>query len=68
VRAGNGRDRVFGRLGRDALYGGGGNDTMNSHDGYEDDVNCGPGTDTAYVDGSDRVNEDCENVFVVRGQ
>ncbi len=68
VRAGNGRDRVFGRLGRDALYGGGGNDTMNSHDGYKDDVNCGPGTDTANVDRRDRVNEDCENVFVAGGQ
>ncbi len=68
VRAGNGRDRVFGRLGRDALYGGGGNDTMNAHDGYEDDVNCGPGTDTGYVDRRDRVNEDCENVFVAGGQ
>jgi hypothetical protein len=63
VRAGNGRDRVFGGRGRDVLYGGGGNDTMNARDGYEDDVNCGLGTDTAYVDKLDRVNEDCENVF-----
>ena len=63
VRAGNGRDRVFGGRGRDALYGGGGNDTMNAQDGYKDNVNCGLGTDTAYVDKLDRVNEDCENVF-----
>ncbi|MBA2781433.1 MAG: hypothetical protein H0T74_00705 [Rubrobacteraceae bacterium] len=67
VRAGNGRDRVFGGRGRDALYGGGGNDTMNARDGYEDNVNCGLGIDTAYVDKLDRVNEDCENVFVGGG-
>jgi hypothetical protein len=63
VRAGNGRDRVFGGRGEDRLYGGGGNDTMNAQDGYKDNVNCGLGTDTAYVDKRDRVNEDCENVF-----
>jgi len=67
VRAGNGRDRVFGGRGKDALYGGGGNDTMNAQDGYKDNVNCGLGTDTAYVDRRDRVNEDCENVFVSGG-
>ena len=67
VRAGNGRDRVFGGRGQDQLYGGGGNDTMNAQDGYKDDVNCGLGTDTAYVDRLDRVNEDCENVLVAGG-
>ena len=67
VRAGNGRDRVFGGRGRDALYGGGGNDTMNAQDGYKDNVNCGLGTDTAYVDKLDRVNVDCENVFGAGG-
>src|SRR5215216_1377498 len=65
-RAGNGRDRVFGGRGQDQLYGGG-NDTMNAQYGYKDDVNCGLGTDTAYVDRLDRVNEDCENVFVAGG-
>jgi hypothetical protein len=68
VRAGNGRDRVFGGRGRDQLYGGGGNDTMNTRDGYKDNVNCGLGTDTAYVDRRDRVNEDCEDVFVSGSQ
>jgi hypothetical protein len=67
VRAGNGRDLVFGGRGKDSLYGGGGNDTMNARDGYKDNVNCGLGTDTAYVDRRDRVNEDCENVFVAGG-
>ena len=67
VRAGNGRDRVFSGRGRDTLYGGGGNDTMNSQDGYEDGINCGIGTDTAYVDRLDRVNDDCEHVFGAGG-
>ena len=68
VRAGNGRDRVFGGRGEDQLYGGSGNDTMNAQDGYKDNVNCGLGTDTAYVDKRDLVNEDCENVFGAGGQ
>jgi RTX calcium-binding nonapeptide repeat (4 copies) len=63
VRANNGRDRVFGGRGEDQLYGGGGNDTMNARDAYKDNVNCSLGTDTAYVDRRDRVNEDCENVL-----
>src|SRR5215217_4823392 len=68
VRANNGRDRVFGGRGEDELYGGGGNDTMNAKDSYKDNVNCGLGTDTAYVDRRDHVNKDCENVFVSGAQ
>jgi hypothetical protein len=68
VRAGKGRDRVFGGRGEDQLYGGGGNDTMNTKDAYKDNVNCGLGTDTAYVNRHDRVNEDCEKVIVSGGQ
>jgi hypothetical protein len=68
VRAGKGRDLVFGGRGEDQLYGDRGNDTMNATDAYKDNVNCGPGTDTAYVHRRDRVNEDCENVFVSGGQ
>ena len=64
VHAGKGNDRVFGGRGEDRLFGDRGNDTMNARDGYEDKVNCGPGTDTAYVDELDRVNEDCENVIL----
>jgi hypothetical protein len=64
VRAGNGRDHVFGGQRSDKLYGGGGNDVMSAADGYKDYVNCGWGTDNAYVDKRDRVNRDCENVFV----
>ena len=64
VRAGNGRDLVDGGRNRDQLYGGGGNDTMSAQDGYKDNVNCGRGIDNAYVDKIDRVNRDCDNVFV----
>ena len=59
---------MFGGRGEDQLYGGSGNDTMNAQDGYKDNVNCGLGTDTAYVDKRDLVNEDCENVFGAGGQ
>src|SRR5215208_715812 len=62
VRAGTGSDRVFGGQGSDELGGGGGHDTISAQDGYKDDVNCGLGIDTAYVDKIDRVNKDCENV------
>src|SRR5215211_1361750 len=60
-------DELHGDRGKDELYGGGSNDTMNARDAYKDNVNCGLGTDTAYVDRLDRVNEDCENVFVAGG-
>jgi WD40 repeat protein/hemolysin type calcium-binding protein len=63
VRAGNSRDRVFGGRDRDRLYGGGGNDRLSAADGHRDAVNCGLGTDKAYVDERDRVNRDCEKVF-----
>src|SRR5215211_5000298 len=60
-------DELHGDRGKDELYGGGSNDTMNARDAYKDNVNCGLGTDTAYVDRRDLVNEDCENVFVAGG-
>jgi hypothetical protein len=63
VSCGNGNDRIDGGFGEDDLFGGPGNDKILAADGQEDRVNCGTGTDTAYVDGLDRVNEDCENVF-----
>src|SRR5215210_6696932 len=49
----------------DKLYGGNGNDTISAVDelnGWADYIDCGDGTDTAYVDELDVV-ENCENVF-----
>jgi hypothetical protein len=68
VRARDGNDRIDGGFGSDELFGGGHNDTISAADGYTDNVNCGRGIDTAYVDRVDRVNKDCENVFVAGGQ
>ncbi len=50
--AGNGgRDFVIGNAGIDTLIGGGGNDDVDARDGsFFDKVDCGTGTDTAYVD------------------
>jgi hypothetical protein len=47
----------------DALLGGSANDTIKAADGYEDTVDCGPGTsDTAYIDVTLDTSENCENV------
>jgi len=54
-----GADRIRGGNGRDKQYGGRGKDTIFSEGGYRDLINCGTGTDTAYVDPKDRV-VDCE--------
>ena len=67
VSCGNGNDRMDGGFGEDDLFGGPGNDKILAADGRVDRVNCGLGTDTAYVDRLDRVNDDCENVFVTGG-
>jgi hypothetical protein len=67
ISCGNGNDRIDGGFGEDDLFGRRGNDKISAADGRADQVNCGTGTDTAFVDGLDRVNEDCENVFVAGG-
>jgi Ca2+-binding RTX toxin-like protein len=59
----------FGPVGEaeDIIFAGAGNDTIYAQDGAEDDIDCGPGVDTAYVDNQDEPGEldDCENVFVL---
>ena len=50
-----GNDRIRGGNGRDRQYGGRGNDIIYSEGQYRDLVNCGKGTDTAYVDPKDEV-------------
>jgi Ca2+-binding RTX toxin-like protein len=64
VRCGSGNDRIDGGFGEDELFGRAGDDTISAADGQEDQVNCGAGDDTAYVDQLDVVDPNCENVFV----
>src|SRR5829696_5505046 len=61
------KDTLRGRAGNDDCYGGrGANDTILAADGQLDVVDCGLGTDTAYVDELDEVAENCEEVFLAR--
>ena len=67
IRCGAGNDRIDGGFGEDDLFGGPGNDRISAADGIVDQVNCGEGDDTVYVDDAlDVVNDDCENVFVAK--
>ena len=50
-----GPDKIRGGNDNDQQYGGRGNDVIYSEGGFRDLVNCGKGTDTAYVDTKDRV-------------
>jgi Ca2+-binding RTX toxin-like protein len=50
-----GPDKIRGGNDNDKQYGGRGNDVIYSEGGFRDLVNCGKGTDTAYVDSKDRV-------------
>ena len=61
-----GNDTIYGNPGSDMLFGNLCKDTITSFgDRGEDVVNCGAGKgDTAYVDEIDRVNKDCETVFL----
>ena len=69
ILCGPGIDRVDGGFGFDDLFGGPNNDTISAADGYEDDVNCGPGNnDTAYVDIKDIVDNNCENIWEAQAQ
>ena len=50
-----GSDKIRGGNDKDKQYGGRGNDTIYTEGGFRDLVDCGKGTDTAYVDSKDRV-------------
>ena len=50
-----GADKIRGGNDNDKQYGGRGNDIIYSEGGFRDLVNCGKGTDTAYVDSKDQV-------------
>src|SRR5215213_8042610 len=66
IRCGAGNDRIDGGFGEDHLFGSPGNDTILAADGQRDLVNCGPGTDTAYVAVHDVADDNCEHVFVAQ--
>jgi hypothetical protein len=70
ILCGAGNDRIDGGFGEDDLFGGRGNDKILAADGRVDQVNCGTGIDTAYVDEEDDVDAAqariCENLFVAR--
>jgi hypothetical protein len=61
LSGGDGADTLTGNGGADTLLGDAGPDTINARDGVADDVNCGPGADTAVVDPLDTVTS-CETV------
>src|SRR5262245_8695269 len=73
ISAGPGNDAVFGLAGNDLLTGGRGSDVVRGgsgadrlllRDGEPDTAVCGPGRDTALVDGADVVLADCETMRV----
>lgn len=80
LAGGYGDDTVTGGPGRDQIHGDApssacnyiqcrlpfGNDTIHAQDGEVDSIDCGIGTDTAYVDASDVVSG-CENVVTGSG-
>ena len=68
IDCGDGKDRIDGGFGFDELFGGPNNDTISAADGFEDNVDCGTGTnDTAYVDNQDTV-VNCENIWETQAQ
>jgi Ca2+-binding RTX toxin-like protein len=62
---GAGDDTLTGSSGPGLIYGGDGNDTIDARDGQADQISCGAGQDTAFVDAQDvLVGSDCEDVRV----
>jgi Ca2+-binding RTX toxin-like protein len=62
LRGLGGNDTLLGGPGRDRLVGGSGNDTFRARDGVRDRIDCGAGSDTAYVDRKDTLAPTCERV------
>jgi hypothetical protein len=58
---GDGNDGLFGGGGVDTFLGGAGNDNIVSRDGQAEQVDCGPGSDTAISDDSD-TRGSCEEI------
>jgi hypothetical protein len=60
LTGGAGDDAIDGGAGQDSLNGGDGNDAIRSRDGVTDQLTCGVGADTTYVDPIDTFASDCE--------
>ena len=68
----DGNDSLYGGWGSDRVFGGSGNDELHAlaPDGDPDLLNCGPGSDKAWVLRAERPRTQlvgCETVFVVDG-
>jgi Ca2+-binding RTX toxin-like protein len=63
----NGADRLRGGTGPDRIYGGAGPDVIFARDGEPDRIDCGSGSDIAYVDEFDRARH-CESVRRLYGR
>jgi hypothetical protein len=61
VDGGDGNDELTGSYMADWLYGGAGDDTIDSDDAYYDHVDCGAGADSSLADEADDI-EGCETV------
>ena len=61
LNGGSGNDRLSGSSAVNVLFAGPGDDSVGVRDSTADTANCGPGSDTATVDGSDTAQE-CETV------
>lgn len=67
LHGGSGNDRLRGGVGADQIDGGPGADILFARDGEADVLNCGSGTDTAYVDKHDRTRN-CEAIHSQYGR
>ena len=61
LAGGPGADVISGGPGRDLIYGGGEDDVIRARDGQRDEIDCGTGRDTAFVDRKDSLTG-CERV------
>jgi hypothetical protein len=62
LNGGAGADIVIGGGGKDNMNGNDGNDTLYAQDGGPDVIDCGAGTDTAYIDKAKDITKSCEVV------
>jgi dipeptidyl aminopeptidase/acylaminoacyl peptidase len=63
IMGGDGNDRIAPDRGLDRVWAGRGDDFVGSdRDGRRDVISCGPGRDTVFAEGIDRIARDCERI------